>query len=76
MKIVFLTLFPNIISCYFEDSVLKRAHEKNFFEVEFVNFREYSTNRFKRVDTPLVGGGAGMIIDNEALRYALKDLKS
>jgi len=76
MKIIFLTLFPNIISCYFEDSVLKRAHEKNLFEVEFVNFREYSTNRFKRVDTPLVGGGAGMIIDNEALRYALKDLKS
>ncbi len=76
MKIIFLTLFPNIISCYFEDSVLKRALEKNLFEVEFVNFREYSTNRFKRVDTPLVGGGAGMIIDNEALRYALKDLKS
>jgi len=75
MKIIFLTLFPNIIKCYFEDSVLKRALDKNLFEIEFVNFREYSTNRFKRVDTPLVGGGAGMIIDNEALRFALNDLK-
>jgi len=76
MKIIFLTLFPNIISCYFKDSVLKRALDKNIFEIEFINFREYSKNRFKRVDTPLVGGGAGMIIDNEALRFALKNLKN
>jgi len=75
MKIIFLTLFPNIISCYFEDSVLKRALEKDLFEIEFINFRDYAVNKYKRVDTPLVGGGAGMIIDNVALRYALKDLK-
>jgi len=75
MKIIFLTLFPNIISCYFEDSVLKRGLEKGLFEIEFINFRKYSKNRFKRVDTPLVGGGAGMILDNEALRAALDELK-
>ena len=56
--------------------MLKKALDKNFFSVEFVNFREYSKNRFKRVDTPLVGGGAGMIIDNIALRNCLIDLKS
>ncbi|ACM93469.1 tRNA (guanine-N1)-methyltransferase [Nautilia profundicola AmH] len=76
MKIIFLTLFPNIISCYFEDSVLKKALDKDIFEIEFVNFRDYAVNKYKRVDTPLVGGGAGMIIDNEALRNALDDLKS
>ena len=76
MKIIFVTLFPQIIKCYFSDSVLKKALDKNFFSVEFVNFREYSKNRFKRVDTPLVGGGAGMIIDNTALRECLSDLKT
>jgi tRNA (guanine37-N1)-methyltransferase len=76
MKIIFVTLFPQIISCYFEDSILKKAKEKGIFEIEFINFRNYSTNRFKRVDTPLVGGGAGMIIDNIALRNCLIDLKS
>ena len=71
MRIVFVTLFPNLIKPYFEDSILKKALEKNLFEIEFVNFREFSKNKQKKVDTPLVGGGAGMIIDNVALRDAL-----
>ena len=76
MKIIFVTLFPDLIKCYFEDSILKRALEKNIFEIEFLNFRDYAENKYKRVDTPLVGGGAGMIIDNIALRKALESLKS
>ena len=76
MKIVFVTLFPNLIQCYFEDSILKKAREKALFQIEFVNFREYAENKYNRVDTPLVGGGAGMIIDNTALRKCLLSLKS
>ena len=75
MKIVFVTLFPHLISPYFEDSILKRALEKNLFEIEFINFRDFATNRHKKVDTEIVGGGAGMIIDNIALRNALNYLK-
>ncbi len=76
MKIIFVTLFPDIIKCYFEDSILKKALEKDIFQIEFVNFRKHAQNRFKRVDTPLVGGGAGMIIDNIALGRCLLHLKS
>ncbi|WP_456480551.1 tRNA (guanosine(37)-N1)-methyltransferase TrmD [Nautilia sp.] len=76
MKIIFVTLFPDLIKCYFEDSILKKAVEKNIFEIEFVNFRDFSDNKYKRVDTPLAGGGAGMIIDNTALRNCLFYLKS
>jgi tRNA (guanine37-N1)-methyltransferase len=76
MKIVFVTLFPDLIKCYFEDSILKKAVDKGVFNIEFVNFRDYAENKYKRVDTPLVGGGAGMIIDNIALRRALEGLKS
>ena len=75
MKIVFVSLFPNLIAPYFEDSILKKAKEKNLFEIEFVNFRDFSENRHKKVDTEIVGGGAGMIIDNIALRNALEYLK-
>ena len=75
MKIIFLTLFPNLIKCYFEDSILKKALQKGIFEIEFVNFRNYSKNRFNRVDTPLAGGGAGMVLDNEALRECILDIK-
>ena len=75
MKIVFVSLFPNLISPYFQDSILKKALDKNLFEVEFVNFRDFATNKHKKVDTEIVGGGAGMIIDNLALRNALNFLK-
>jgi len=71
MKIIFFSLFPDLILPYFQDSVLKKALDKKIFEIEVVNFRDYAKNKYKKVDTPLVGGGAGMIIDNEALRYAL-----
>ena len=75
MKIIFVTLFPNLISPYFEDSILKRALEKNLFSIEFINFRDFSTNKHQKVDTAIVGGGAGMILDNLALRNSLNYLK-
>jgi len=75
MKIVFVSLFPHLISPYFEDSILKKAKDKGLFSIEFVNFREFSLNKHKKVDTSIVGGGAGMIIDNIALRNALSYLK-
>ena len=75
MKIVFVSLFPHLISPYFEDSILKKALEKKLFDIEFVNFRDFATNKYKKVDTSIVGGGAGMIIDNVALRNALNFLK-
>jgi tRNA (guanine37-N1)-methyltransferase len=71
MKIIFFTLFPNLILPYFEDSVLKKAKDKNLFSIECVNFRDFSENRHQKVDTPPAGGGAGMILDNTALRNAL-----
>jgi len=75
MKIVFFSLFPSLILPYFEDSVLKKAKDKNLFSIEVVNFRDYAKNKHKKVDTEIAGGGAGMIIDNEALRFALIDYK-
>jgi len=76
MKIIFFSLFPNLIKPYFQDSVLKKALDKGLYEIEFVNFRDFAENRHKKVDTEPVGGGAGMIIDNIALRNALNFYKN
>jgi len=76
MKFIFVTLFPNLIKPYFEDSIMKRAIEKNLFSIEFINFREYSSNKHKKVDDTPFGGGAGMVLSIEPLYNCLKDLKS
>jgi tRNA (guanine37-N1)-methyltransferase len=76
MKLIFVTLFPELITPYFKESIMKNALNKQLFEIEFINFRDYSKNKHKKVDTPLVGGGAGMILDNVALRECLLDLQN
>jgi len=55
---------------------MKRAIEKNLFSIEFINFREYSTNKHKKVDDTPFGGGAGMVLSVEPLYNCLAHLKS
>ena len=50
MKFTFLTLVPNLISGYFEDSILKRAISNKIIEIEIVNIRDFSLNKYKKVD--------------------------
>jgi tRNA (guanine37-N1)-methyltransferase len=54
---------------------MKRAIENGFFDIEFVNFREYSTNKHKKVDDTPFGGGAGMVLACDPLYNCLSDLK-
>ncbi|MRJ06693.1 MAG: tRNA (guanosine(37)-N1)-methyltransferase TrmD [Epsilonproteobacteria bacterium] len=72
MRLLFFTLFPELILPYFSAGVLGRAQKKGLFQIGLVNFREFAQNRWKKVDTPLAGGGAGMVIDNSALRRGIE----
>ena len=42
MKIDVLTLFPEMFSGVFNDSILKRAQERGAVELNTVNFRDFS----------------------------------
>ena len=46
LKFTFVTLFPNLIEPYFQDSILKRAVESGFINYEFYNPRDYHTVGF------------------------------
>jgi tRNA (guanine37-N1)-methyltransferase len=75
MRFIFVTLFPNLIKPYFEDSILKRAIEKKILSVDFVNFRDYSENKHKKVDDTPFGGGPGMVLQTTPLYNCLTTLK-
>jgi len=75
MKYTFVTLFPNLIEGYFKDSILKRAIERELLEIEYLNPRDYSTNKHFKVDDSAVGGGAGMVMNPQPLFDALDNLK-
>ncbi len=75
MKINFVSIFPNLIAPYFEDSILKRAIDRGIVEISFINPRDFSKNRYRKVDLPLIGGGAGMLMTIQPLVDALNSIE-
>lgn len=76
MRFDILTLFPNLILPYFEDSILKRAIESGKITVNVHKIRDFSTERHKKVDDTPYGGGAGMVMSCQPLFDAIKHVKS
>ncbi len=75
MKFTFVTLFPQIIKCYFSDSILKNAIDKSLIEIEYINPRDFTKDKHKKVDEPLIGGGAGMLMTPQPLDDAINHIK-
>ena len=72
MKITILTLFPEMFMGFLENSIIKRALAKKVVEVKIVNIRDYTLDKYGRVDTPPIGGGAGLIMKCQPIVDALK----
>ena len=76
MHFTFVTLFPQIIEGYFSDSILARAVEGEKITLAYYNPRDYTTNKHLKVDEPMIGGGAGMLMTPQPLDDALKAIKT
>jgi len=75
MRFSFVTLFPNLIQGYFTESILKRAIEDEKISIDFVNPRDFTTDKHNRVDAPIIGGGAGMLMTPQPLMDTLKNIR-
>ncbi|OIP54256.1 MAG: tRNA (guanosine(37)-N1)-methyltransferase TrmD [Helicobacteraceae bacterium CG2_30_36_10] len=75
MTFTFVTLFSNLIEGYFQDSILKRAIDKDLFHLNYLNPRDFSVSKHSKVDDTAVGGGAGMVMNPQPLYDALNDLR-
>jgi tRNA (guanine37-N1)-methyltransferase len=54
MKITILTLFPQMFDGFLSNSIIKRAIAKKTVNISIVNIRDYTKDRYRRVDTPPV----------------------
>ena len=72
MKITVLTLFPEMFTGILENSIIKRAIASGVVEIKSVNIRNYTTDKYGRVDSAPVGGGAGLIMKCQPIIDALK----
>lgn len=75
MRFDILTIFPNLITGYLSDSILKREILKKTIKVHTHDIRAYSTDKHKKVDARPYGGGAGMLMTPEPLYDAIKTVK-
>ncbi|MDD2384890.1 MAG: tRNA (guanosine(37)-N1)-methyltransferase TrmD [Sulfurospirillaceae bacterium] len=75
MHFSYVTLFPNLISSYFEDSILKRALDKKLLTIDFYNPRDFTANKHHKVDDTQASGGAGMVLFPQPLYDTLEVIK-
>ena len=75
MKCDVLTLFPDILNAYLNESILKRAREKKLLDVKLHNIRDFTLDPHRKVDDYPYGGGAGMVFTPEPIFRAVDFLK-
>ena len=76
MRIDILTVLPEMIEGMINCSIVKRAQDKGLAEIHLHNLRDYTTNKWRRVDDYPFGGEAGMVMQIEPIDRAISALKS
>lgn len=74
MRFHIMTLFPNIFESYLNESIMKRAVEKELIQVYIYNIRDFSQNKHKKVDDYPFGGGAGMVMTPQPIYDAYRHI--
>lgn len=75
MRIDILSLFPDMFTGPFGESIIKRAVAKGILDIHLMNFRDFATGRHKNVDDTPFGGGSGMVLKPEPMFKAVRFLK-
>lgn len=75
MRIDILTVLPEMLESPLNCSILKRAQDKGLAEIVVHNLRDYTTNRYRKVDDYPFGGEAGMVMQIEPIDRAISALK-
>ncbi|HOP08305.1 MAG TPA: tRNA (guanosine(37)-N1)-methyltransferase TrmD [candidate division Zixibacteria bacterium] len=74
MKYEIVTLFPDYFALSLRQSLIGKALEKQLFEIEIINLRDFATDRHHTVDDTPYGGGGGMVLKLEPLDRCLQSL--
>jgi len=76
MRIDILTVQPDLLESPLNHSIVKRAKEKGLVEINIINLRDYTSDKYKSVDDYAFGGGAGMVMMIEPVFKAISKLTS
>jgi len=74
MQIDIVTLFPQMFQGIFQESILKRAQEKDIVKINIHNLRDFALDKHSIVDDYSYGGGAGMVLKPEPMFRAVEKI--
>lgn len=71
LHITIITVFPELHTSFLETSLLKRAREAGILSVSTIKFSDCVAPK-ERIDAPMVGHAAGMVLRAEVLERAME----
>lgn len=76
MRIDILTIFPEMFTGVFSESIIKRAMENEKVQINLINFRDYANDPHNKVDDTPYGGGAGMVLMPQPIFDCVKSIRT
>lgn len=74
MRFDVLTLFPEMFEGVLGDSIIGRARQKGIIHLNFINIRDYSEDKHRKVDDYPYGGGKGMVMQPMPIYNAYRSI--
>ena len=76
MRIDIITVLPEMLEGFVHESILARAEKKGLAEIRLHNLRDYTLDKWRRVDDYPYGGSAGMVMQCEPIDRCIAALKA
>ena len=76
MRIDIITVLPELLQNFTQESIVGRAQRKGLVEIHVHNQRDFSTDKWRRVDDYPFGGFAGMVMQCEPIDRCISKLMS
>jgi tRNA (guanine37-N1)-methyltransferase len=76
MRIDISTVLPEMLEGFVHESILARAEKKGLAEIRLHNLRDYTLDKWRRVDDYPYGGSAGMVMQCEPIDRCITALKA
>lgn len=76
MRVEIITLFPEMLSGFLEQSMMRRAVSLGAVSFSFVNPRDFATDVHRTTDDRPYGGGPGMVMKPEPLAAAIESVRT
>ena len=76
MRIDIITVLPEMLEGFVNQSILARAQKKGLVEIHLHNLRDYTKDKHRRVDDYPFGGFAGMVMQCQPIDDCIAALKA